>query len=635
MDGFSLRRHGFCEFLNETKSPLSVTGGIQTTALALPVTDFRFVLNNSRPLIFPMHLSRVCLLASLTFLTGVRPLTAQDAVNPWGIASSASGAGDMNEWMPEVVKAGAGTVRMWPEWGEVEPRDGAWKWDKADAILHAAKTNGLRVNGILMGSVPGSKGGSHAFPMSDLDGWSEYVRETVKHTGGTVQHWEVWNEGNGGFNDGKHTTADYARLASAAYAAAKQADPAVQIALTTASYDPAYLGRTIMAQKADGGKAAFDFLCVHPYELADAVGQPGGEVPFLWMSHLLRETLKRHAPEKTNADIWITEVGRNIARRKDQPAAEREAAAALIKIYTLSFAQGIRCVQWFEGRDPAGEEPGFGLLKRDGSPRLSYHAFQRLAATLGKRPRFTGWLALNDTYGFIFQGASEPVLVIWKDAGAAEQEIQFKSEVEVTTPLDGATRKVTAVKVGNDPLFIRGLPADVLTTAKSNAAKPWPWGGNHASAKTVSAQPGASLPASGVSQCGSRDQPRVTFPDGGTGILLSANEGVRFCVHPSFASIHQQEYYVRVTVRRITPGNVGMNLHYEIADTQGRSPIRNAGTWFGLNESTDWQTFTWHVKDACFAKMWGYDFAFAPEQSQPFVIGKVEVSTEAFPPVGR
>jgi hypothetical protein len=46
--------------------------------------------------------------------------------------------------------------------------------------------------------------------------------------------------------------------------------------------------------------------------------------------------------------------------------------------------------------------------------------------------------------------------------------------------------------------------------------------------------------------------------------------------------------------------------------------------------NTDWQTYTWHVTEACFAKMWGYDFSIRPEQSVPFVIGKVEVSTIPF-----
>ena len=74
-----------------------------------------------------------------------------------------------------------------------------------------------------------------------------------------------------------------------------------------------------------------------------------------------------------------------------------------------------------------------------------------------------------------------------------------------------------------------------------------------------------------------------------------------------------------------------MNFGYEVADTKGQNgPMRHSGGWFSLPADAGWQTHTWHVTDACFAKMWGYDIAFRPEKSVPFVIGKVEVSTEAF-----
>jgi hypothetical protein len=56
-----------------------------------------------------------------------------------------------------------------------------------------------------------------------------------------------------------------------------------------------------------------------------------------------RDPLKASVPEKANADIWITEVGRNVATRKDQAVAEREAAAVLVKLYVMAMAQGIRC----------------------------------------------------------------------------------------------------------------------------------------------------------------------------------------------------------------------------------------------------------------------------------------------------
>jgi polysaccharide biosynthesis protein PslG len=487
-----------------------------------------------------------------------------------------------------------------------------------------------------MGTVPGTNGKPHTFPMSDLEGWSGFVGQSVARYKERIHWWEIWNEGNGGFNGGHHTSADYGRLAAAAYSAAKQADPAAQVGLTTASFDPAYLREAILAQKTAGTPGQFDYLCIHPYELADGIGRPNGEVPFLWMTHLLRDVLQQSAPDKSNADIWITEIGRNVAHRPDQPVAEREAADALVKLYVMALAQGIRHVQWFEGQDPAGEEPGFGLLKRDGTPRASYHALKWMSATLGPAPKYLGWLALGEGgrgFGFVFQGPGAAVLVAWKAAGDEDQRLTFPGDVQVASMANLGAKALLAgqsVTLGEGPLLVSGLPSALVSQAAANREKNFQWGGDFSSVKTVSLQLGDAAGSAGIFQAGRQMMPKITFPDGTSGILLSANQSTQFHVHPSFASIRTREYYVRVTVRRVTPGNVGMNLHYEIADSQGGAPYRNVGTWFSVNNSDGWQTFTWHVKDACFAKMWAYDIAFVPEQSQPFVMGKVEVSIEPF-----
>ena len=113
-------------------------------------------------------------------------------------------------------------------------------------------------------------------------------------------------------------------------------------------------------------------------------------------------------------------------------------------------------------------------------------------------------------------------------------------------------------------------------------------------------------------------------------LLIDMTHPVSFYVHPSFASFHTREYYVRVTARRFSAGNVGMNLIYEVADSRGRAAHTNAGKWFGANAGTDWQTSTWHVTDACFSKMWGDDIVVRPEESVPFAIGPIEVSTVPF-----
>jgi len=199
---------------------------------------------------------------------------------------------------------------------------------------------------------------------------------------------------------------------------------------------------------------------------------------------------------------------------------------------------------------------------------------------------------------------------------------------ETTTQLKAGQ----ALALTDTPVVVVGLPADLTEQARTNAVKNFPWGGDHSQATSVSFQAGLPDKAQGVFPLGRSNFPTVTFADGSSGLLMQGDisRPISFFVHPSFASFPTREYYVRVTVRRLVPGNVGMNLLYEVADSQGRSPYANVGRWFGLSGDTGWQTHTWHVTDACFAKMWGYDLTVRPEQSVPLVIGKVEVSTRPF-----
>jgi polysaccharide biosynthesis protein PslG len=552
------------------------------------------------------------------------------ATGPWGISSSSSSWKNYSEWFPKLAAAGVGAVRLFPEWREIEPSAGNWQWERTDAMLKTAADNHLQINAILMGSEPTAKT-SHAFPMDHLPEWSDYVAHVVGRYGNQIRNWEVWNEGNGGFNDGHHTTADYARLVAATYAAAKQADANAQIGLSVASFDAPYLRQTIRALSEQGKPDSFDFLCIHPYEIVDGLADADGEIPFLWMTRLLRAAV----PERPDAEIWITEVARRIESRPERTVSEEDAAKALVKIYSMAIAQGIARVEWFEAQDPIGEDQGFGLLARDGNPRKAYGALKQLAAQLGAAPKFVGWLALGASdrgYGFVFQGASAAVLVAWMPAGLGDKTVSFSSDVDVRAAAgDDAARPLKAgqpLSLTDRPLLIVGLPPQLVRQAAANAGQSFPWGGNFSTAATVGGAPGAPDENQGVFQVGRAATPTIRFADGSTGILLRGDQGVGFYAHPSYASLQTSDYYVRVTVRRVAPGNVGMNLNYEVADSRGQAAYKNREIWFSASPSNDWQTHTWHVTDACFSKMWGYDFSFRPEQSVPFVIGKVEVSTQ-------
>ena len=277
-----------------------------------------------RSVVFP-----ILILAAATAATAVSPASPApppEAAAPWGVAGSASSSGNCAEWMPKVAAAGVSAVRLFPEWRALEPSPGKWTWEPADALLKAAGDNRIEVNAILMGSLPWGKSGPHAFPMGHLDDWSDYVSAAAGHCKGRVRYWEVWNEGNGGFNDEHHTATDYAKLAAAAYAAAKKADPDARVGLSVASFDPAYLDQAIRAMARQGTPGRFDFLAVHPYEIADGLADPDGEIPYLWMTRSLRDMLHGAAPigktsksgSPKSADSWAGTAGKSHRGRRGQ-----------------------------------------------------------------------------------------------------------------------------------------------------------------------------------------------------------------------------------------------------------------------------------------------------------------------------
>lgn len=566
----------------------------------------------------------------------VRPRTT----TPWGISSSASSFRNHDEWFPKMTEAGVSTIRLFPEWRGFEPQKGQWKWEDGDRLVKSAAQHRLQINAILMGSPPGTKA-VHAFPMEQLEDWSEYVSTVVGRYKNDIRYWEVWNEGNGGFNDGKHTTADYARLAVATYDAAKKADPQARVGLTVASFDAPYLHQAIRAMAQAGKPNRFDYLCVHPYEIADGLVETDGEIPFLWMKHLLRSMLQEAAPDRADAELWMTEIGHRLASSPDHTITEQDAAKALAKIYTMSLAQGFACTQWFEAQDPVGEDQGFGLIARNGSPRPAYQTMKTLTRLLGEQPKYEGWLALGQLrrgYGFVFTGRSEPVLIAWMPAGKFEPLrafVSFSKDVEVTDALNSTPQKLPAqqqLPMSHTPTFIAGVPDELVQAARANADKPFTWGGDYSAAKTIHFQAGDFDQTRGVFPRNRSRYPTVKFADGSSGLIVEGdiNHPISFHTHPSFASFSTKDYYVRATVRRIAAGNVGMNLRYEVADSQGRSPYANVGQWFGVSKESNWQTHTWHCTNACFSKMWGYDFVISAEQSVPFAIGKIEVSTTPF-----
>ena len=119
-----------------------------------------------------------------------------------------------------------------------------------------------------------------------------------------------------------------------------------------------YLEQVIRA----GAKDHFDFITLHPYEVLNGVVDDAGtESVFLHIVPTLRKMLAAQDPAKANVPVIFTELGCSV---KKGAAVQ---ANALVKAYTMGIAEGVECIEWFEGRD--GDSGPMGLLDREGKPR--------------------------------------------------------------------------------------------------------------------------------------------------------------------------------------------------------------------------------------------------------------------------
>ena len=104
-----------------------------------------------------------------------------------------------------------------------------------------------------------------------------------------------------------------------------------------------------------GAKDHFDYIVLHPYEVLNGMANnSGSDVVYFNIVPTVRKMLAAQNPSKANVPIIFTELGSDASKGADHQA------QALVKAYTMGIAQGVSCIQWFEGRD--GDSGPMGLI---------------------------------------------------------------------------------------------------------------------------------------------------------------------------------------------------------------------------------------------------------------------------------
>lgn len=529
--------------------------------------------------------------------------------SPWGIASGSEWAREFPKFNPLLDKAGVTWMRFFPEWNTIQPAQGQWSWDYADQFVSNSRDNHIRVSGTLAYAAKWATpdGSTRTMPLKDNQYWRDYVRGVVTRYRKDIQYWEVWNEFNGSFAKGQKTPKVYADLVRDASQAAKAVDPDAKIGMSVANFDVGFLDAAIKA----GAAGHFDYLAVHPYEnLAAALD--GGEMGFLSLAGSLRKMLKDNN-QPADLPLWITEIGLQSSVLPD-PVKDARQADSLVMCYVLSMAQGFDKIFWFEARGPTyGKGTDHGIIRADWSPRPVYHAFANMTALLGAEPRYLGWVNVGgEGYGFVFQSKSGPVLVTWALKGKEGQtSARFGRDVQVLDVLGASAPRPagTPLTLTRSPVYVTGLPADLVEQARANQVKNFPWGIDYSKIDTARITLGATNREEGVKQT------KLITTDSVHGLDWSARKSnnlkggeghfIYFRVDPTFVGFGNKNLEITAVVRRMTPDiPVGITLTYE--SLSGYKGLKG-GRW-EVPAGEEWVEHTWTVDDANFVGAWGWNF---------------------------
>ncbi|MCL5950768.1 MAG: beta-galactosidase [Chloroflexi bacterium] len=254
---------------------------------------------------------------------------------------------EVEEWkiqktLEMVREMGAPWIVEYFPWGYIENSQGEYDWQHADLVVDHARAQGLTVIARL-GFVP-----AWARPKDSVTSYlddahvplfANFVQAFVNHFRGRVSYIIIWNEPNVSFEWGYRPVdpAGYTRLLQAAYVAAKQADPSVQVLAgalaptlaapgsTDTMSDLEYLQKMYDA----GAKNYFDILAVHAYGwTAPADDPPSPGVVNFRRTELLHDIMIANGDGAKH--VMITEGGWN-----DHPRWTKAVSPAQRIEYTL------------------------------------------------------------------------------------------------------------------------------------------------------------------------------------------------------------------------------------------------------------------------------------------------------------
>ncbi len=376
-------------------------------------------------------------------------------------------------------------------WRKIERQPGQYAWQPYDELVEKCRAHGIQILGCLAYAPtfhdPASSTGA--------DAYARFAELAAKRYAGRVDHWQIWNEPNGGFWKG--TSTDYARLLTAAGIAIHGVNPQAKVVALNMAFCDVLWARQVVKQVPP---STFDIIAFHPYRPPTAPEEPfdrwmldqyvknwhGGHLPTNYtlvnMSFLQQtEELVKMLEEQNRAKpLWVTEVCWN-SHIHPYGTSELRQADLAVRFYVLALgSRRIEKVFWWTLRDQGvrqfDQADMVGLARFDLSPKYAYAAYGWMTRMLEGKT----WVR-NDAFGpdvyvvvFTDPGKQQDCLVAWSTRPVGYIRVNNSPAGLVFHDLYGTRRFVEydAVRTGNltvplgeSPIYITG-PTGLSATVK-------------------------------------------------------------------------------------------------------------------------------------------------------------------------
>jgi hypothetical protein len=399
------------------------------------------------------------------------------------------GASDIEARLKLMQDAGIKWGRQDFTWRQIEREPGSYDWKPYDELVETCRAHGL----LLFGNLAYNPPFHDPLTPEGVEAYCAFARAAAKRYQGKIDHWQIWNEPNGGFWKG--TAEQYARLLAAGGAAIHAANPNAKVlGLNMAFCDVLWSEKILKAVPYD----CFDVACFHPYRPPSAPEERldwweldqyvkswhkqdlNAEYPLVHMSFLeqTEELVKVMGQFGKPKPLWITEICWN-THIHPYGTSELRQADLLVRFHVLALASGrIDKVFWWTLRDTGDRQfdqaDMVGLVRRDLTPKYGYYAYAWMTRMLeGKRARRNECFG-PDVYAAVFSedDSEQDLIVAWSTKPYAYIRVNNPQGLTFFdifgtrrfVPHDPVRTKSLSVPLGESPIYIigpKGLKAEL------------------------------------------------------------------------------------------------------------------------------------------------------------------------------